>query len=239
MSERFFSLTPTKQSRRNSILFAMSRISGKRPLLFRFQITLILPLLTIFLNLPVSAEQRPLQTQDPAIISPGNLLLEFGFDFLQDAHYPQSGLTGDLTSIGVVGVNIGLGKIVEFQIQGTVQDFLSINSKEPAPIQPELNVSGTATHDFGDLVFSTKILIAPEGHRRPSLGFRPSVQLPNASSVKGLGMNSTQFYGTFLSGKQLGKLNAFGNLGLGILSNPINAGSQNDVLVYGMAGIYP
>lgn len=238
-SDRFFSLAPSRQSSRSSILFLVGRISGKWPFRFEFQITPILLLFAIFWNCPVFAQQRPLQTQDPAIISPGNLLLEFGFDFLQDAHYPQSGLTGDLTSIGVVGVNIGLGKIVEFQIQGTVQDFLSINSKQPSPIQPEPNVSGTGTHDFGDLVFSTKILIAPEGHRRPSLDFRPSVQLPNASSVKGLGMNSTQFYGTFLSGKHLGKLNAFGNLGLGILSNPINAGSQNDVLIYGMAGIYP
>jgi len=204
-----------------------------------YQCILLLFLLAISLDLNLSAQQRPLQTQDPAIITPGNLLLEFGFDFQQDAHFPQSGLTGDLTSIGVIGVNIGLGKIVEFQLQGTVQDFLSINSKEPAPIEPELNANGTSTHDFGDLVFSTKILIIPEKGHLFSLGFRPSVQLPNASSAKGLGMNSTQFYGTFTLGRHVGKLNVFGNLGLGILSNPINAGSQNDVLIYGLAGIYP
>ena len=65
------------------------------------------------------AQQRPLQTQDPGIIAPGNLSLEFGFDFLQNAKYPQSGLQGDLTSLGVIGINLGLGEIVEFQIQGT------------------------------------------------------------------------------------------------------------------------
>jgi hypothetical protein len=184
------------------------------------------------------AQQRPLQTQDPAIIAPGDLSLEFGFDFLQDAHFPQSGLTGDLTSVGVIGVNVGLGKTVEFQIQGTAQSFLSVKSQVPAPIEPQLNVNGNATHDFGDLVLSTKILILSEEHHLLSLGFRPSVQLPNASSTKGLGMNSTQFYGSFLLGRHVGKLNAFGNLGLGILSNPINAASQNDVLIYGLAALY-
>jgi hypothetical protein len=185
------------------------------------------------------AQQRPLQTQDPAIIDPGNVLLELGFDFLQDAKYPQAGLRGDLTSLGVAGINLGLGRIVEFQIQGTVYNFLSVNEQSPAPIIPTLNSSGTATSDFGDLIFSTKILMVEEGEKLPSLGFRPSVQLPNASSAKGLGLNSTQFFGTFILGKHFGKLNTFSNLGLGILSNPIQSGVQNDVLVYGAAGIYP
>src|SRR5262245_54176608 len=90
----------------------------------------------------VSAQQRPLQTQDPAIIPPGNLSLEFGFDFLQNAKYPQSGLQGDLTSLGVIGINVGLGEIVEFQIQGTAQNFLSINQITAAPITPILNSNG-------------------------------------------------------------------------------------------------
>lgn len=185
------------------------------------------------------AQQRPLQTQDPKIISPGNLSLEFGFDFLQNVQYPQSGLKGDLTSLGVIGINLGLGEIVEFQIQGTAHNFLSIDQRIPAPITPTLNSSGTATSDFGDIVFSTKILMVPEGKRLPALAFRPSVQLPNTSTARGLGLNSTQFFGTFLLGKYFGKFNTFANLGLGILSNPIQAGVQNDVLVYGLAGIYP
>jgi hypothetical protein len=54
-----------------------------------------------------------------------------------------------------------------------------------------------------------------------------------------LGLDSTQFYGTLLAGKHLGKLNAFANAGLGILSNPVEAGVQNDVMVYGLGGVYP
>lgn len=185
------------------------------------------------------AQQRPLQTEDPKIIPPGNLSLEFGIDFFQNAKYPQSGLQGDLTSVGVIGINMGLGEIVEFQIQGVAHNFLSINQRMAAPITPSLNSSGTSTSDYGDILLSTKILISPEGKRFPSLAFRPSVQLPNATTIKGLGLNSTQFYGTFIFGKHFGKLNTFANLGLGILANPIEAGIQNDVLIYGLAGIYP
>src|SRR5215510_12938809 len=116
-----------------------------------------LALLCALTSVPDSlAQQRPLQTQDPAIIAPGNLSLEFGVDFFQNAKYPQSGLQGDLTSVGVIGINVGLGEIVEFQIQGIAHNFLSINQRMAAPITPSLNASGTSTSDYGDLLMSTK-----------------------------------------------------------------------------------
>lgn len=205
----------------------------------RVQAVLTGLLFALAIDVPLYAQNRPLQTEDPAVIAPGNVSIEFGFDFLQGAHFPQSGLQGDLTSLGVMAVDIGLGKVVEFQIQGTIRDFLSVSSKTTAPIVPQLNSSGTATNDFGDIVFATKILILPEGTHRPSIGFRPAVQLPNATAESGLGMNSTQFFGTLTLGKHLDKFQTLGNLGLGILSNPIQASVQNDVLIYGLAGLYP
>ncbi|MCI0418138.1 MAG: hypothetical protein L0387_16685 [Acidobacteria bacterium] len=188
---------------------------------------------------PLFAQQRPLQTQEPAILAPGNVSLQFGFDFFQEAKYPLSGLRGDLTSLGVIGIYAGLGEIVEFQMQGSVYDFLSINKRSATPLDLTLNTAGTATSDFGDLSLSTKILLAAEKKHFPALAFRPTVQLPNASAAKGLGLDSTQFYGTLLAGKHFGKLNAFANAGLGILGNPVEAGVQNDVVVYGLGGIYP
>ena len=188
---------------------------------------------------PFWAQQRPLQTQEPAILPPGTLSLQVGFDFLQDAKYPVSGLRGDLTSLGVIGIYTGLGELVEFQMQGTVYDFLSISERTATPLNLRLNSSGTATSDFGDLMLSTKILTLRERRISPALSFRISVQLPNASATRGLGMDSTQFYNTLLAGKHFGKLNLFANAGLGILSNPVEAGVQNDVMVYGLGGLYP
>lgn len=198
-----------------------------------------LVLFLVLKSISLLAQQRPLQTQEPAILLPGSLSLQLGFDFLQDAKYPVSGLRGDLTSLGVISIYAGLGELVEFQMHGTVHNLLSINERGPTPLDLELNSSGTATSDFGDLMLSTKILTLRERSYSPALSFLISVQLPNASAARGLGLDSTQFYNTLLAGKHFGKLNLFANAGLGILSNPVEAGVQNDVMIYGLGGIYP
>src|SRR3712207_251095 len=77
------------------------------------------------------AKQRPLSTEDVDGRPPGSIRDEAGIDFMQDARFPASGLTGDLTRVGVIGVNIGLSPNVEFQIEGVAQNFLSINSVTP------------------------------------------------------------------------------------------------------------
>lgn len=98
---------------------------------------------------PLRAQQRPLETQEPTILPPGTVSFQFGFDFLQNAKYPLSGLRGDLTSLGVIGLYTGLGEIVEFQMQGTVYNSLSINQRLATPLNLTLNSGGTATSDFG------------------------------------------------------------------------------------------
>jgi len=185
-----------------------------------------------------AAQQRPLLTKTPTILDPGRASLEFGLKFLQNAKFPVSGLRGDQTSLGVMGLNFSLGKMAEVQTEWTAYNFLSVTHASIAPIVPELSSNGRATSDFGDLRLSTKILMIPESKQTPSFGVFTSVELPNASTNKGLGLNSTQYRGGILLGKHWGQLHAFGNLGLGILSNPVQAGSQNDVALYGLGGIY-
>jgi hypothetical protein len=185
------------------------------------------------------AQQRPLLTEDVDLVKPGHVLFEFGFDFLQDQRFPVSGLRGDLTSVGVIGINIGLGETAEFQISGTTYNFLSVSERTPSFIVPRLSFNGQSTSDVGDFTLATKMRILLEGKRRPSLGFRVAVQLPNSDQSRGIGLNSTNVFGSFLIGKHFGKLNAFSNVGIGILTAPTALFSQNDVLTYGVAGIYP
>jgi opacity protein-like surface antigen len=188
-----------------------------------------------------SAQQRPLLTEDVDIIETGTVRIEAGIDFLQDAKFPLSGLTGDLTRVGVIGVNVGLAPNVEFQIDGTLQNYLSINSQRvPAPIALNFTPGTNSTNDFGDFTLSTKIKLRAETKRGPSLGFRFGVQLPNSNQRRGLGTNQTNAYGMILAGKKFGRdgrVNLFGNLGIGILSAPTIAFTQNDVVLYGFAGI--
>jgi hypothetical protein len=188
------------------------------------------------------AQQRPLLTEDVDVLEPGSLRIEVGIDFLQDAKFPVSGLTGDLTRVGVIGVNIGLSPNVELQIEGVAQNFLSINRRSANPaVPPTLDPTANSTNDTGDFTLATKIKIRGETRRGPSLGFRFGVELPNSNEARGIGLNQTNAFGAILVGKKFGRdgrLNTFGNLGLGILSAPTERFTQNDVLLYGLAGVF-
>jgi hypothetical protein len=202
-------------------------------------------LLLLFCAALASAQQRPLLTEDVDIIPPGTLRIEAGIDFYQNAKFPLSGLTGDLTRVGVIGINIGLSPNVEVQIDGVAQNFLSINSVTvPSPIPLNLAAGANSTNDTGDFTLSTKIKFRSETRRGPSIGFRFGVQLPNSNQKRGIGSNQTNAFGMILAGKKFGRqfdgaqrrVNLFGNLGIAILGTT-DPYIQNDVLLYGFGGI--
>src|SRR5207253_3541716 len=186
------------------------------------------------------AQQRPLITEDVDIIPPGSLRIEAGVDFVQKARFPVSGLTGDLTRAGVIGISIGLAPNVEFQIEGVAQNVLSINSRSASAIPLNLASNANSTSDIGDFTLWAKIKLRNETRHAPSFGFRFGVQLPNSNQARGIGLNQTNAYGQLLFGKKFGqdaRVNTFGNLGIGILTAPTSLFSQNDVLTYGVASI--
>ncbi|HEV8369659.1 MAG TPA: hypothetical protein VGQ39_17005 [Pyrinomonadaceae bacterium] len=189
----------------------------------------------------VAAQQRPLITEDVDIIPPGTLRIEGGLDFMQDVKYSVSGIKGDLTRVGVIGVSIGMGPNVEFQIEGVAQNVLSINSRGLSAIPLNLAAGANSTNDTGDFTLWAKFKLRNETERGPSVGFRFGVGLPNSSQGTGIGLNQTNAYGQILVGKKFGqdgRFNTFGNLGIAILTAPTELFSQNDVITYGMAGIF-
>jgi hypothetical protein len=188
-----------------------------------------------------TAQQRPLLTEDVDIIPPGSMRIQTGVDFLQGAKFPASGLTGDLTRVGVLGITIGFAPNVEFQIEGVAQNFLSINSRTASAIPLTLAPGANSTNDAGDFILWTKFKLRAETARGPAVGFRFGVQLPNSSQGTGIGLNQTNAYGSILVGKKFGsggRFNTFGNLGIAILSAPTQLFTQNDVVTYGAAGIF-
>ena len=201
----------------------------------------LVAVMLVSMSLCVLAQQRPLITEDVDIIPPGTLRIEGGLDFMQSVKYPVSGLNGDLTRVGVIGVNIGMGPNVEFQIEGVAQNVLSINSRGPSAIPLSLVPNANSSNDTGDFILWTKFKLRNETKRGPSLGFRVGVGLPNSSQGTGIGLNQTNAYGSILIGKKFGqdgRFNTFGNLGIAILTAPTELFSQNDVLTYGVAGIF-
>ena len=196
-------------------------------------------LLTLLVS--VQAQQRPLLTEDVDIIPPGTIRIEAGIDFMQGARYTVSGLNGDLTRVGVIGVSVGMGPNVEFQVEGVAQNFLSINSRGTSATPLNIATGENSTNDTGDFTLSAKFKLRNETKRGPSLGFRFGVQLPNSNQSKGIGINQTNAYGSILVGKKFGqdgRFNTFGNLGIAILTAPTQLFTQNDVLTYGVAGIF-
>lgn len=192
-----------------------------------------------------NAQQRPLLTDDVDITPEGSVNVAVGVDFLQNAKFPLSGLRGDQTRVGDTRVRIGFAPNVELQIEGVIQEFVAINSAlNPSPIP--LNIDGNSTNDNGDFSIATKIKLKNETRVLPSVGIKVGFQLPNTDQARGIGTNQINVFGKVLLGKKFGsfndsnvpRVNIYGNLGIGILTAPLSDFTQNDVLLYGVAGIY-
>ncbi|HYP29261.1 MAG TPA: hypothetical protein VE262_21300 [Blastocatellia bacterium] len=186
------------------------------------------------------AQQRPLLTEDVDIIKPGVVRIESGFEFLQDVKFPLSGLRGDLTKLADTRLSFGMSPNVEFQIEWSIYNLLSINERGPSAVPLRLGANSADTNDVGDVTVWMKMKLRNEARRSPSVGFRFGMQLPNSDQTRGIGTNTTNFFGMITAGKKFmdDRLNVFGNLGIGILEAPVNEFTQNDVLMYGLAGIY-
>ncbi len=182
---------------------------------------------------PAAAQQRPLVTEDPETIGAGLVLLEGGIDQQRDVFYPASGLQGNLLRVPTLGVSFGISSIAELQIDGGLYSRLSITSREPAPFSNQLDFSGDSTSSVEDIVVATKIRLLSETPSRPAFGIRLATKLPNASNESGLGLDTTDFYVSGLVGKTVQSIRFVGNVGLGILGDPVRGDRQNDVLTYG------
>jgi hypothetical protein len=190
-----------------------------------------------------AAQQRPLLTDDVDITPQGSIELGVGVDFLQNAKFPLSGLKGDLTRVGDIRLRTGFAPNAELQVEGTLQNFLAINSQGPSAIP--LNVTGNSTSDFDDFTVSAKVKLLNETRNLPAVGVKFGFQMPNTDQARGIGTNQINIFSKVLVQKKFGKrpgrdpmANIYGNLGLGIMNAPLANFTQNDVLLYGLAGIF-
>ena len=185
---------------------------------------------------PLTAQQRPLITEDPEPIGAGRVLLEGGIDYSHAQAYPVSGLEGNLLRVPTIGVSVGISSIAEIQIDGGFYNRLTIASRNAAaPLASALTVTGASTHDVEDVVFATKIRMVSEAARRPAVGLRFATKLPTASNENGLGTDTTDFLVSLLVAKTVQSIRVVSNVGVGILADPTRGDRQNDVLTYGLS----
>ena len=181
-----------------------------------------------------AAQQRPLVTEDPEVVGPGQVLVELGFDQLWEQPFMASGLEGTLLRAPTFGFSIGLG-IAEIQIDGAAFQRLQIKKRFDAPLDDLLDFTGDRTSSVDDFIVGTKIRLMSEAPGRPALGIRLATKLPNASNEKGLGLDTTDFFASVLVAKTIRSLRVVGNAGVGILGDPTSGHEQNDVLTYGVS----
>ncbi len=182
-----------------------------------------------------SAQQRPLVTEDPETIGAGLILFEAGLDQQREVFYPASGLQGNLLRAPVLGLSFGVSSIAEIQIDSGFYNRLSVTSRREAPLSNLLDFTGDKTSDVEDLVVATKVRLLSETAGRPAIGLRLATRLPNAGNESGLGLDTTDFFVSALVGKTVQSIRVVGNVGLGILPDPVVGNRQNDVITYGLS----
>jgi hypothetical protein len=182
-----------------------------------------------------SAQQRPLDTQDPETIGAGRVLVEGGITGSHDITYPLSGFKGNLWQLPVLGLNVGLSSIADLQITGGPYNYFTITSRQPGPLADVVTATGDSTHSVEDINIGAKIRLLPETTNTPSVGFRFSTRLPNASRKSGIGQDTTDFGAALLVAKTIQSIRVVGNLGWISMSQPLDGTRQNDVLVYGFS----
>lgn len=207
-----------------------------RSFVLKSSFLLVFALLVFAVRTP--AQDLPLVTPEADTVPMGHLLGQIGYDFLHNQCFPLSGLCGDLSDVGVVNIRTGVGSIVEIQIQGIAQEFLSIHQRNGSFVPLSLDVTNS-THDVGDFSFWTKVRFFNEKGTRPALALRFGYEMPNSDQSLGIGTNSESIYGEFILQKHFQKLKVWGNVGLAILTSPNTLYGQNDELMYGFAMSYP
>jgi len=197
--------------------------------------TLLATCLTLTIAAPVLAQSRPLVTEDPETVGPGQILVESGIDYARKAKFPASGLEGTLWRIGTFGLSFGVSSIAEIQLDGGLRNRLSITDRMPAPLSGMLTVDGDTTSDVEDLVVGAKVRFLSETAGRPSMAVRFSTKLPNAGNESGLGLDTTDFQIGLAGAKTVESVRIASNVGLGSLGDPERGDRQNDVFLYGLS----
>ena len=86
-----------------------------------------------------------------------------------------------------------------------------------------------------DIEIGAKIRLMVEGDHRPAFAFRFSTRLPNAKHASGLGQDTTDFSASLLAAKTVQSIRVVVNTGFTIMSEPLDAAKQNDLLTYGLS----
>ncbi len=179
--------------------------------------------------------ERPFHTEDMNFLERGDVELQFGISYFDSYKNFYSNLDGDLFKFGEINLRFGLSDNTELDISWTAHNYYSLDSSVSGG---NFSFTGDDTDDWGDARITTKIKILGETPATPGIGMKFQIKLPNSDDTKGIGLDTTDFFGTFIFQKGVGKLTLFTEVGLAIYGDPREGSNQIDKFVYGIGGTY-
>lgn len=161
------------------------------------------------------------------------MLVGLGTGVAGDAFFPLSGLRGRLVRLGSVTLGYRYAPGAVFLVRGDALRLLSVEDRGPSAVPLDDEVEDGRTRDAGDFRLATlfRVLGGADG---PVAGLHLEVKLPNSDERRGIGLNTTDFFGSVFGSWGRGAWRVNADLGIGILEAPLENFVQDDVLSYGL-----
>ncbi|MBI2646767.1 MAG: hypothetical protein HYW85_07070 [Deltaproteobacteria bacterium] len=180
----------------------------------------VIEMLFVILLLPqILFAQSFLKTPNDQIFKTGNIAATAKGTYLKEPiAFDNQSDSKTLVNGPSLNLLAGIGERIDFELNWDIRRYIKTTSEE--------------YQDWGDVSFFTKIKFLSESSW-PSFNVRVGAKLPNAPIQNHAGTDLADAFIWAASGKQLGPLHCFTQLGLEIIGD--RTGGQNDALSYGIA----
>jgi hypothetical protein len=175
----------------------------------------------------VSAQTRPLQTEEAATAAAGTVAIEIGGQAVADE---PNFLTGAPRT---------RWDAPELRVVYSPADRVEIDVEWVARVGARDDLDYGDVSDFGDVSLRAKVRLAGGPGARTTAGARFTVTLPQTSFGNGLGPNTLRMSAQALLSRAVGRGALHLNAGLAIHDEPLRAHEQRDFLAYGVALVAP
>ena len=175
----------------------------------------------------VSAQTRPLATEEATTAAAGTVVVEAGASALSGEPNFLTGDARDRWQGPELRLVYSPAGNVELDVEWTARVGVRGDS-----------VFGDVS-DFGDVALRAKVRLAGRAGSEDAFGMRFGVVLPQTSFGNGLGPNALRTSAQLLASKAVGGATLHLDAGLAIHDEPLRAHEQRDLFAYGAALTWP
>ncbi|MBI5472483.1 MAG: transporter [Ignavibacteriae bacterium] len=185
-------------------------------------------LFVVLIPLFTSWAQKPvLLTESPLTVGMHRVESGIGVEYLEKHQAPAPDFPETEIRALIASTRIGVSSNVDIDLDWRGKIFATYPG-------------GATAADWGDLTVATKINLFSKAESLYSVGVRSAVKLPNTSyKPYKLGSDQTDYFFHVLASAVTESFEVRANVGVGIVSDPIGTGKQNDLFMYSAAFLLP